>query len=238
MSKKKNIKDIKKVDSKKVEEDIEEEELIEEVNNEVYETEIDDEDYVELSMEERIINIEKKTNTILILSIILVIISFLCLIFSTSNKGTDTTTNTQKESSDTSSNYSTDGFTEITASQISTLSKTDTIVVWIGRQGCSYCAAYQPYIEEAGNNFGIPIYYMDFAKFVDVNTWTVSDEEAWDIINNLEGATDEWDGFAKEGIKGTPLTLIIKKNKVVGGISGYTTTDEIEKAFTAAGISK
>ena len=53
---------------------------------------------------------------------------------------------------------------------------------------------------------------------------------------SLEGKGD-WKDFAAS-FEGTPFTLFIKDNKVVGGINGYREANEIANAFDNAGIKK
>lgn len=137
------------------------------------------------------------------------------------------------------SSYDTSVYNVIKPSEIAKASKGKTIVLWVGRQSCGYCGMYAPYINEALNNYGIKGYYVDLATLINFNVAEpyVSDEEEFGILAGLEGE-GEWDGFAAEYVGGTPLTLIIKDNKVVGGLSGYTDTNTIMSAFSAAGVKK
>lgn len=135
--------------------------------------------------------------------------------------------------------YSIRAFKEIDARDIKTESVDKTIVVWIGRQNCSYCKLYAPVIEEVADEFDIVARYIDLAKIIDFsgNYAEVSDQIALNIISNLQG-TGEWAGFAEENVSGTPLTLIIRNNEVIGGISGYTQENELIDVFLDAGLRK
>lgn len=137
------------------------------------------------------------------------------------------------------SSYDTSVYNVIKPSEIAKASKGKTIVLWVGRQSCGYCGMYAPYINEALNNYGIKGYYVDLATLINFNAAEsyVSDEEEFGILAGLKGE-GEWDGFAEDNVGGTPLTLIIKDNKVVGGLSGYTDTNAIMQVFNDAGVKK
>lgn len=217
------------------------EKKVKDIEKEVENVELeDDDDYENITTDERIVEIEKKVNIILILVIISIIISFISLV-STLNKGDSETSNTNNQAQEGTSSYDTSSFKEIKAADIASESKNETIVVWIGRQTCGYCAAYAPEIAEAAENYGIQARYIDIAKIVDFVTNpqqpTITDRDAWETITSLSGS-GEWATFAKENMGNTPLTLIIKNNKVVGGLDVYTTAENVEEAFADAGLKK
>ena len=135
--------------------------------------------------------------------------------------------------------YDTSAYTIIKPSDIEKESKDKTIVLWIGRQSCGYCTMFEPYFRKAANNYGIKAYYIDLATMIEFNAPQayITDEEQFGILSNLKGE-GKWDGFASENVGGTPLTLIIKNNKVIGGLSGYADTDTVMKVFKDAGLKK
>ena len=98
---------------------------------------------------------------------------------------------------------------------------------------------YAPYINEATANYGIKAYYIDLAELVDFTVAQpyISDAEEFGILSGLKGS-GKWDGFAEENVGGTPLTLIIKDSKVIGGLSGYSDTNTIMQVFADAGLKK
>lgn len=245
---------VKDIDAEEVEEieeeefeeveEIEEEEVVVEDDDEESEDEEDEEEYEEVSLDYRIANIEKKTNYTFILVIVTLIVACLTLLVSINSKGTgeeevqEPETNTQQsDNTATSYTYDTSAFKAIKASEIKSASKSETIVVLIARQGCSYCSYYAPVITSVAEDFGITVRYIDLATIVDFSQRLITDEESYDTLSNLQGSGD-WKDFAKNNITGTPLTLIIKNNKVVGGIAGYTEGDGVEAAFKAAGLKK
>lgn len=222
--------------------------MVEELETETKEIEIveeatieDDNEYEELSIEERIINIEKKTNTNLILNVIILIVAILSLVIAVSggndNKTfSDNNSTTQTEQEETSS-YDTSKFSEIVAADIKELSNGKTIVVWIGRQGCGWCSYFAPVMEEAASSVGFTPYYIDLGKIVDFSLAqpTITDGTAWDTLTGLSGS-GSWATFASKNMGGTPLTLVIKNNKVVGGQNGYSDAETLKTALKAAGI--
>lgn len=212
---------------------IEENKAIEE--EKVKKVEIVEEDYgsdyeeEELTVEERIINIEKKVKASFWLNIITtVLIAFLLILLlgggnaSSTGTGESTGTDTQGQSG-----YDTSAFNAIYPEDIASLSKGKTIVVWIGYQGCGYCQAYAPLLAQVTKEYGITANYIDLSTVTNAQVQT---------IMSLEGKGD-WKDFAAS-FEGTPFTLFIKDNKVVGGINGYREANEIANAFDNAGIKK
>lgn len=118
-------------------------------------------------------------------------------------------------------------FKQIKVSEIEADSKGKTIVVWLGLPTCGYCQAYAPLLAEVADDFGIT------ARYIDVSTMT---EDEFDALFNIKGKGD-YAEFAKS-FTGTPFTMIIKDNKIIGGINGYTDTQYIEQAFKEAGLKK
>lgn len=133
--------------------------------------------------------------------------------------------------------YSIKGFKEIKASDIYNESKGKTIVLWIGRQSCGFCAIYAPVIEDVADDYDIVARYIDLGKIINFNVSQpyISDQDSYNLLENLSGS-GEWQYFASENINATPLTLIIRDNKVIGGVSGFVGEDVLEGIFNAAGL--
>ncbi len=220
----------KKKETKKKEE-------IEELDDEVEEElEIDDEEeniqYSALTVEDRLVNLENKVNILLFLTVVITILSAILLFGMFSNDSSSNVSDTYSEDSNT---YSTEAFKEISATDIASESKGKTIVVLIGRQGCSYCAAFAPIITSVSKEYGITIRYIDFSKIVNVAERRIIDQTAYETIYNLKGE-GSWDGFGATALNGTPNTLIIKDNVIIGGINGYQSSDGIRSAFDNANL--
>lgn len=189
-----------------------------------------DADYEEenLTVEERIVNIEKKVKVSFWLNIIttVLIIFLLIMLLGGGNAGSIDSTD-GSDDSQSASGYDTSAFNQIYPEEIASLSNKKTIIVWIGYQECGYCQAYAPLLTQVTKEYGIT------ANYIDLTTVT---EEQVNTIMSLTGK-GEWAEFAAS-FTGTPFTLIIKDNKVVGGINGYTESENIATAFENAGIKK
>lgn len=231
-----------KKDKKNVK-DIEIEEVMEEKNEEVI-TDIEDsnideldiandDEFVEVPVEERILNIENKVNWVVILLVINLVLSVV-LVFGVFASGSEVkeSGNAEAGSSDHSSSskgYSTENFDVILGTDIEAASKNETIVIMLGQQGCGYCAMYAPYLEKVQEEYGIKAKYIDVSK--------ITKESEYNAIVNLKG-TGEYETFAKDTFGYTPITLIVKNNKVIGGIEGATDEAGIRTALEKAGFSK
>ncbi len=208
--------------------------------------EVETEDYDEITLEDRITSIEAKVNTmfwlvIVILALVVITLIVALNIKTANNDGEEKSTNeTTQQQEYQQSSYDTSDFEKITAQEIASKSKNKTIVLWIGRQGCGYCGQFAPLISQAGKNFDIPIYYIDLETFIEISQYsaTIIDAEAYETLESLTSDDSKYKTFAKDNLGGTPLTLIIKNNKVIGGIGGYVDTPNIEAAFKEAGLKK
>lgn len=253
---KKKKQEIKKIEEIDEVEDVEEIDEVEEIDDDEEEEEIEvsntkkknttykfEDDADDLSLEDRIVNVENKINILLFMVLVCVIMGVILLVnaFSSGdNKDRDySNTDTATEEYTTTYSYDTSAFKEITADQIQSESKKETIVVLIGRQGCYYCAEFAPIITSVAKDFKVTIRYIDLAKIVNFNVAQpyISDETSWKTLTSLTGS-GEWKTFADDNMGGTPLTLIIKNNKVVGGIAGAYEAGAVENAFTSAGLRK
>ena len=182
----------------------------------------DDEEVVELTMEERIIGIEKKQNIILVFVLVTALLSLFTFISGLGGNKTYKDEETEPTNTETqqSATYDTSAFTKVKAQDLEKLSKKDTIIVWIGRQGCGYCGQFAPTITSVGEKLDETIYYLDLADIFDFSTnpVTILDEEAYDLLLNFK--TDGDNEGVMEEFGATPMTLVIKKNKIVGNFVG------------------
>lgn len=184
----------------------------------------EDEEVVELTMEERIIGIEKKQNIILVFVLVTALLSLFTFISGLGGNKTYKDEETEPTNTETqqSPTYDTSAFTKVKVQDLEKLSKKDTIIVWIGRQGCGYCGQFAPTITSVGEKLDETIYYLDLADILDFSTnpITILDEEAYDLLLNFktDGATENKEVMKEFGA--TPMTLVIKKNKIVGNFVG------------------
>lgn len=198
------------------------------------------EEIVELTMEERIIGIEKKQNVILIFVVITALLSLFTFIAGLGDSGkVEETKQPEEQQQSQSGSYDTSAFTKIKAQDIESLSKKETIVLWIGKQGCGFCGQYVPTITSVGQKFDETIYYVDLADIFDFSTnpVTVLDDEAYDLLYNMK--TDkEYADLITSNFGSTPMTLIVKKNKVVGGFVGALDEATVSSALEDAGFKQ
>lgn len=203
-----------------------------------------EEEFEEVSLEDRILSIEKKTNATFILLIIVMLMVLISLVYTVSNH-TEANTPVNNQTTGESSTYDTSAMTEIKAADIATLSKNATIVVMVGRQGCGWCAEYAPMYLTLADEYQVTPYYIDLAKILDFSQYEttgqvpIADQSAYEIMTSLSGS-GEWATFVKENFGGTPLTIIIKDNKVIGGLGGYPRNGitDARSAYESAGLKK
>lgn len=208
--------------------------------------EIDDDEHEELSVEERIINIEKKTNTILVVVVALMVFTLINTIL-ISTKGSFEASSSEEAQS----GYSTENFKEIKGSDIVTESKNEKIVVMIGRQTCGYCAKYAPILEEVQKEFNLTARYIDLTDIIDLESGQVIDNDSRDAIVNISSdknckvvGTDEegkdltCENFMENNFGATPLTLVIENNKLTYAFAGYVDASGLEEQLQNAGFSK
>ena len=208
--------------------------------------EIED-DYEELSVEDRLFNIEKKVNTNLIVSVITIILVIITTIFAMTNKGSSEepnftgnggTSNSGSSSGNEKMSYRTDLFDVIKPADLSKESKGQTIVVMIGRQTCSACAVYAPTLVLLQEEYDFTTKYIDFSAMITSTGSSVyiSDEAGYNALISLTG--DGYDGWVEENFGTTPLTMIIKDNKILYAVVGAVNEDTLKPQFEKFGIKK
>lgn len=136
--------------------------------------------------------------------------------------------------------YDVSMFKEIKAKDINELSQNNKIIVFLGRSSCGYCAMYAPVLKDIQNNKNVTIYYLNIAEVIDyqgVTTSGILDEEADNILHNLETTTDTATEVLNE-YGATPLTLVIEDNKLIDGIVGYTEYENVEALLQNNNIIK
>ena len=223
---------------------IEEEKELEEVKAKKVKRVVEEdneEEYEEITTEERIVNIEKKVNQIFAISVIGLIIAAVALIVLLVNNDGSGKANTNEEANQQeqqqSASYDISDFKEIKATDIATESKKETIVVMIGRQGCGYCAQFAPVLTAVGAEYGVTVRYIDLAKIIEIGSGSVLDQDSITAISKITG-DGQWASFATDYFARTPQTMFIKNNKVVYGIAGAADENTTRAAFEAAGFKK
>lgn len=98
----------------------------------------------------------------------------------------------------------------------------NTSVVVIGQSGCQYCIKSKPVFNQIIDDYGIKIYYL--------NITDLSDEDKAKFNDSLD--------YLKDTNWGTPLTLILKKGKVVDSANGLLDYDGYVELFKKNNIIK
>ncbi len=106
------------------------------------------------------------------------------------------------------------GFNEITYSEyVEKMNEEKPFLVIIIKDGCGYCEAYTPIVKEVAEEYSLPIYY--------INLTNITEEEYT--------ALSKSNSYLKSQQWGTPTTLLMSGNTVVGSISGYVDKDAFVK---------
>lgn len=194
-------------------------------------------EYEELTLEDRVMNIEKKVNWTFGLAVIITIISVLLLIFVLADGTSSSNSNTNgepTESSEVASDYDVSEFKEIKAQDIAKESKGKNIIIYVGRSTCGYCVQYVPILKEVQGKYNYKTYYIDIAKILDFESSTggILDEDANDIMQKIDK------DFMKENWGATPLTLVVKDSKLVDSIVGYVNSEALETLVKNNGFAK
>ena len=193
-------------------------------------------EYEELTLEDRVTNIEKKVNWNFGLTVVITIISVLILIFVLAGD-TEKATNNGNESgngSEVAEEYDVSAFKEIKAQDIKKESKGKNILIYVGRSSCGYCIQYVPVLKEIQEKYNkYTTYYIDIAKILDFSgTGGVLDKEADEIMQKLDK------DFMKSNWGATPLTLVVKDSKLVDSIVGYVPAESLETLVKDNGFVK
>ncbi len=95
-----------------------------------------------------------------------------------------------------------------------------TNIIYLGREGCSYCLAFLPSLQQAQRELGYKTKYLDIAS--------VSDSEAEKIM--------ALNDFLGENYGYTPIVIITKNGKYVDGSVGYVEYDDFISFLNKNGI--
>lgn len=199
----------------------------------------DNEELEEVTLEDRIINIEKKTNATLIIVVIIAILALINIFVLLNNNNSGQTTsddNTGNDQVQENLEYDVSKFDEIEAKDLSSESKNKTIVVYIGRSSCGYCVQFIPVLKAVQETYKYTTKYIDIAKIIDYNTNTISDKDAYEKLTNMKTSDSQKDIMNQFG--STPMTLIIKNNKIVDSIVGAADENALATMVENNGFSK
>ena len=195
----------------------------------------DEEDLEEVTLEDRVISIEKKLNIILVLVIILLIICFGILISKSSSKSSNTEENSPVQE-EYSGDYDVSMFDEISVDDISKESDNKTIVVYMGRAACGYCIQYVPVLAEVQDNLGIKVKYIDMAKIIDYDNQSIIDSSAISKLQNMK--TNDAQKNVMDNLGSTPMTLVIKNNRIVDSLVYAADAETLQTVLENNGLGK
>jgi len=109
------------------------------------------------------------------------------------------------------------------------------VVVFIGRESCSWCTMFVPILNEVMDEFYAKVLYVDLDKLASAS----SDEGRADreIMNGLE-TTEELVGYMAENFGATPMLLVMRDGKILDARSGYSEFSVISAFFEKNGFDK
>lgn len=177
----------------------------------------------------KILNMSKIITGLLIVILVVLIIG----VSKMDNVGEENT-NSSNEEVEYNTNYDVSMFEEIEASALKSSTKGKTQVVYIGRESCGWCAAFLPNLWDAQDEYDFTTLYIDIAKIIDFSNGDIIDQESYDILNKLTG--EGYETYMEENFGSTPMILIIKDNKIIGGQTGYSEYDGFKKTLEEAGL--
>ena len=147
---------------------------------------------------------------------------------------TDNVSNTSTNNEETyNTNYDVSMFKEIEAKDIKTETKKTKQVIYVGRETCGWCAAFLPMLWKAQEKYDYQTLYIDIAKIIDFNTNSIKDQDAYDIMMELNG--EDYEGYMSENFGATPMILVVENGEIISAQTGYSEYDYFEKILEQAG---
>ena len=156
----------------------------------------------------------KKISIYLKVLIVFAVINTILLLVAVGEPGSTTNLSSDDSTeSSTSGDYDVSMFDAISGDDFINLLSGDgsgTSIIYLGREGCSFCLEFLPVLQQAQNDLGYTTKYLDIT--------TVDEEDA----NTIMGIND----FLETNYGSTPLVVIAKDGKYVDGMVGYVDYDE------------
>lgn len=107
----------------------------------------------------------------------------------------------------------------------------------MGREGCGWCSRYIPVLKSAQEKYNFTAKYLDLATMIDPKTWELIDQESYNTLISLP-AEAGYENFIKEEFGATPLTFIVKDNKIINAFAGYVEESYLSSILEDCGFSK
>lgn len=165
----------------------------------------------------------KKILTCVRVLIVFAVINTIILLIAVGEPSSTKASSTSKTESSANSEYDVSMFDEISSTEFINLfsdKNSGTNVIYLGREGCSYCVAFLPTLKQAQSEIGYTTKYLDIT--------TVNEEDAEKIM----GLND----FLNENYGSTPIVIITKDGKYIDGSVGYTEYEDFISFLNENGI--
>lgn len=130
-------------------------------------------------------------------------------------------------------NYDVSMFTSLTAEQvIQKIKSGDLFVLFIGKETCVYCQKILPNLQKAQSNYKYTTVYLDIAKALSSDSY----KELAALLNVEKTINGETKPFGE--FEYTPMVAVINKGKMVDGMIGYNTYENLASFLEKSGIKK
>lgn len=173
---------------------------------------------------EKILN-QIKTCLYIIISLLVILIITLIVV-----NGDAKTTAT-----DDNSDYDVSMFDSIDATKFLSIASNDQpTVVYLGREGCSYCVKFLPTLQKAQTQLGYKTQYIDISN---IETSSDNYNKMLTMINNLTDKFNSDNGTEYESIYGyTPMVLIVQNGEIKDVWIGYNEYDKFVEFLNENGV--
>lgn len=108
------------------------------------------------------------------------------------------------------------------------VSKDDTSIIVLGQTTCSHCIAVKPALNSIAEEYDLTINYL--------NLTDISEEQYNNLVEDLKSLEYDDSDFVEENSFGTPLTLIVKNQKIYSYINGERSKSQFIKELKKAEI--
>lgn len=179
---------------------------------------------------------EQKILNCLYIIIAILMVNSICLFVVVSKIGDSNskTTNQNAQTSTETNTYDVSMFTAMKSSEVTKKIKSgDKFLLFIGKSNCAYCQKILPVLQQAQTNYKYTTVYLD------INQESISSAEyqemaaLLDVKKTVNNETKEFGKFQY-----TPMIAVINNGKMIDGMIGYNTYENISSFLENAGIKK
>jgi thiol-disulfide isomerase/thioredoxin len=137
--------------------------------------------------------------------------------FSTSSSKNDNNSDEKKDTGE----HDISKLREISAGELASSTKRKNTVVYVGRDSCGWSVDFMPVLNQAIDEFGLQVLYIDVAKILDYSGSGIKDQGSYEVMMNLP-AVEEMANYMSEKFGATPMMLIMRDGKIIDTHTGYT----------------